>query len=65
MTSAQLADYLINADLELQIIRKDYATLAEAVLSEWPTMVLPTPLIEEAVNLALEDPYIQLIESNQ
>ena len=59
LTPTLLADYFINNDLELQVIRGDMLVLAEHVNLDFPDAICTFGLLTDAVHLAMLDPYMQ------
>lgn len=61
MSTEHLADYLINNDFEMQIQSREYSVISERLSSDG--IVVSARQIVEAVRIAANDPYIQMIES--
>lgn len=58
MTAENLVDYFLNNDLEFAVARQDINTLADAVAADFPDIVVPFNVIEDAMKLAAADNYI-------
>ena len=59
LTPAALADYFINNDLEIQVIRGDLAVLEECINKDFPKAKVTFGVLADAMELAMQDPYMQ------
>ena len=60
MTTEELADYIINADMEMQIIQGDRLAILELLASSGLPPVSDHE-VREAIELARRDPYIKCV----
>jgi hypothetical protein len=58
LSVANLVDYIVNSDMEVEIVRRDINTIADAIAADFPDQVVPWNKIEEAIDLANQDPLI-------
>jgi len=61
-TADQLANFLINNDYEVQIIRREVGRIFECMAHE--EIDVTREVVEEAIAIALEDAWIQTVASD-